>query len=79
MRRRTDTSRAARASLNREHMGSEPPVIEVREAERSSEPVDRPPLAEGGLGELYARHAGAAVGLAYLLTGDRYLAEDYQG
>ena len=53
-------------------MGSEPPVIDVREAERTneSEPQD------GGLGELYTRHAGAAVGLAYLLTGDRFLAED---
>ena len=45
-------------------------MIEVREAERIE------PQSEGGLGELYARHAGAAVGLAYLLTGDRYLAED---
>ena len=53
-------------------MGSEPPVIDVREAERTNEPEPR----DGGLGELYARHAGAAVGLAYLLTGDRFLAED---
>jgi RNA polymerase sigma-70 factor (sigma-E family) len=50
-------------------MGSEPPLIEVRHAERASTP-------SGGLGELYARHAGAAVGLAYLLTGDPHLAED---
>jgi len=33
--------------------------------------------ASGGrLAELYARHLGGAVGLAYLLTGDRHLAED---
>ena len=75
MRRRTDTSRARRASLDREPNGSEQPVIEVREAERTA-PADDQPFADGGLGELYARHAGAAVGLAYLLTGDRYLAED---
>lgn len=30
----------------------------------------------GGLEELYRRHAGDALGLAYLLTGDRALAED---
>lgn len=30
----------------------------------------------GRLGELYARHADAAIRLAYLLTGDRGLAED---
>ena len=30
----------------------------------------------GRLGELYVRHADAAVRLAYLLTGDRALAED---
>src|SRR6266571_9129414 len=30
----------------------------------------------GRLGELYLRHADAAVRLAYLLTGDRALAED---
>src|ERR671925_1042326 len=30
----------------------------------------------GRLGELYLRHADAAVRLAYLLTGDRSLAED---
>jgi RNA polymerase sigma-70 factor (sigma-E family) len=30
----------------------------------------------GGLGELYVRHADAAVRLAYLLTGDMALAED---
>jgi RNA polymerase sigma-70 factor (sigma-E family) len=57
-------------------MGSEEPVIEVREAERAPEAVDQPSDPEGGLGELYARHAGSAVGLAYLLTGDRHLAED---
>jgi RNA polymerase sigma-70 factor (sigma-E family) len=35
------------------------------------------PQAEGGrLGELYARHAPDAVRLAYLLTGDRGLAQD---
>ena len=75
MRRRTDTSRTSRASFDREAMGSEQPVIEVREAERTAD-NDEPQPLEGGLGELYARHAGAAVGLAYLLTGDRYLAED---
>ena len=47
-------------------------MIDVREAERTNEPEPR----EGGLGELYTRHAGSAVGLAYLLTGDRFLAED---
>ena len=31
---------------------------------------------EAGLDELYARHADAAGSLAYLLTGDPYLAED---
>jgi RNA polymerase sigma-70 factor (sigma-E family) len=37
-------------------------------------PVTR---AQGGrLGELYAAHAGEAIRLAYLLTGDRALAED---
>src|SRR2546425_9958607 len=30
----------------------------------------------GRLGELYVRHGDAAVRLAYLLTGDRALAED---
>src|SRR4051812_20462878 len=74
MRRRTDTSRTPRASSDREHMGSERPMIEVREAERTDSSGDQPFAA--GLGELYARHAGAAVGLGYLLTGDRYLAED---
>jgi RNA polymerase sigma-70 factor (sigma-E family) len=44
-------------------------MIEVHQAERAVVPT-------GGLGELYARHAGAAVGLAYLLTGDRHMAED---
>jgi RNA polymerase sigma-70 factor (sigma-E family) len=46
-------------------------MIEVREAETTSGT-----RSGGGLAELYERHAGAAVGLAYLLTGDRYLAED---
>ncbi len=39
------------------------------------ERLDR--VSDGGrLGELYARHAGDAARLAYLLTGDRALAED---
>jgi RNA polymerase sigma-70 factor (sigma-E family) len=39
--------------------------------------VDRMAHAETGrLGELYLRHADEAVRLAYLLTGDRALAED---
>jgi RNA polymerase sigma-70 factor (sigma-E family) len=39
--------------------------------------VDRStPAEESRLGELYLRHADAAVRLAYLLTGDRALAED---
>src|ERR671923_931917 len=39
--------------------------------------VDRQAEADGGrLGELYLRHADDAVRLAYLLTGDRALAED---
>jgi RNA polymerase sigma-70 factor (sigma-E family) len=43
-------------------------------AEVRREPETR---AEGGrLGELYAAHAGEAVRLAYLLTGNRALAED---
>jgi RNA polymerase sigma-70 factor (sigma-E family) len=33
-------------------------------------------MAEGRLGELYRRHAPDAARLAYLLTGDRALAED---
>jgi RNA polymerase sigma-70 factor (sigma-E family) len=38
---------------------------------------DSPQKIEGGrLGELYERHASDAVRLAYLLTGDRALAED---
>jgi len=32
--------------------------------------------SEGGLDELYRRHVDDALGLAYLLTGDRALAED---
>ncbi|HXJ62909.1 MAG TPA: SigE family RNA polymerase sigma factor [Actinomycetota bacterium] len=52
-------------------MEPEPPMIEVREAERTTEPS-----SPGGLAELYERHASGAIGLAYLLTGDRYLAED---
>jgi RNA polymerase sigma-70 factor (sigma-E family) len=55
-------------------MDPEPPMIEVRDAERTGR--DQEPSGEGGLAELYERHAGAAVGLAYLLTGDRYFAED---
>ncbi|MFN2589822.1 MAG: SigE family RNA polymerase sigma factor [Actinomycetota bacterium] len=39
--------------------------------------VETAKLVEGGrLGELYVRHAPGAVRLAYLLTGDRNLAED---
>jgi RNA polymerase sigma-70 factor (sigma-E family) len=39
--------------------------------------VDRVPAVEGSrVGELYQRHADAAVRLAYLLTGDRATAED---
>src|SRR5438034_11204932 len=39
--------------------------------------VDRRAAADTGrLGELYLRHAHDAVRLAYLLTGDRALAED---
>src|SRR2546427_8888668 len=40
--------------------------------------VDRPAATTttGRLGELYLRHADDAVRLAYLLTGDRGLAED---
>jgi RNA polymerase sigma-70 factor (sigma-E family) len=53
-------------------MDPEPPMIEVREAERTGAASPE----NGGLAELYERHAGAAVGLAYLLTGDRSLAED---
>lgn len=35
-----------------------------------------PPTANRALAVLYQRHAGDALGLAYLLTGDRALAED---
>ena len=45
------------------------PVIRAEEAEAGAQ-------GSGRLAEAYARHAGAAVGLAYLLTGDRHLAED---
>jgi RNA polymerase sigma-70 factor (sigma-E family) len=38
--------------------------------------VDRATVDTGRLGELYVRHAQEAVRLAYLLTGDRALAED---
>ncbi len=38
--------------------------------------VDRRAADRGRLGELYLRHAHEAVRLAYLLTGDRALAED---
>ena len=37
---------------------------------------ERPDVDTGKLGELYLRHADDAVRLAYLLTGDRSLAED---
>ena len=37
---------------------------------------ERPDVDSGKLGELYLRHADEAVRLAYLLTGDRALAED---
>src|SRR5262249_42709841 len=72
MRRTSATSKARRASIVRGPMEPDPPMIEIREAERTSE---QSPSA-GGLAELYERHAGAAIGLAYLLTGDRYHAED---
>jgi RNA polymerase sigma-70 factor (sigma-E family) len=38
--------------------------------------VDRITVDTGRLGELYVRHAQGAIRLAYLLTGDRALAED---
>src|SRR6058998_1928642 len=42
-----------------------------------SSSVDRATAGNAGrLGELYLRHADEAVRLAYLLTGDRALAED---
>ena len=48
-------------------MGRPADVAEVRE----------PKAAAGGrLGDLYLRHADSAVRLAYLMTGDRVLAED---
>jgi RNA polymerase sigma-70 factor (sigma-E family) len=37
---------------------------------------ERPATETGRLGELYQEHAGPALRLAYLLTGDRALAED---
>ena len=45
--------------------------VEDRPAEASEPEVD-----EGGLDELYARHFGSGVRLAFLLTGDRAHAED---
>jgi RNA polymerase sigma-70 factor (sigma-E family) len=49
--------------------------------ERIGVSLEEPPTAiddavEGGIGELYARHIGAGVRLAFLLTGDRGHAED---
>ena len=44
--------------------------------ERPAEGGLEQPMAEGGLDELYARHIGAGVRLAFLLTGDRAHAED---
>ena len=38
--------------------------------------LEEPDTADGGLDELYARHIGAGVRLAFLLTGDRAHAED---
>lgn len=38
--------------------------------------VDRPAEEKGRIGELYLQHAVGAVRLAYLLTGDRAVAED---
>jgi len=52
-------------------MPRERPVIRAGAVE-----VPEAPPQTRGLEELYARHAGAMVGLAYLLTGDRYQAED---
>lgn len=39
-------------------------------------PAEAPAMPDGRLAELYERHAPAAGRLAYLLTGDRSLAED---
>jgi RNA polymerase sigma-70 factor (sigma-E family) len=50
-------------------VGDERSIISV-EMERAE------PLAGDRLGELYVRHAPDAIRLAYLLTGDRTLAED---
>jgi RNA polymerase sigma-70 factor (sigma-E family) len=38
--------------------------------------MDTPESTEGSLGELYVRYAPEGIRLAYLLTGDRALAED---
>jgi RNA polymerase sigma-70 factor (sigma-E family) len=38
--------------------------------------IEEGTASPGRLGELYVRHAGAAIRLAYFLTGDRELAED---
>lgn len=40
--------------------------------------VEEPPIVtnEGGLDDLYARHIGAGIRLAFLLTQDRGHAED---
>jgi len=48
-----------------------------RDGRMLSETVDRRrDIETGRLGELYVRHADDAIRLAYLLTGDRALAED---
>jgi RNA polymerase sigma-70 factor (sigma-E family) len=47
--------------------------LEDRPAERG---LEEPDAIEGSLDELYARHIGAGVRLAFLLTGDRAHAED---
>jgi RNA polymerase sigma-70 factor (sigma-E family) len=47
--------------------------LEDRPAERG---LEEPDAIEGSLDELYARHIGAGVRLAFLLTGDRSHAED---
>jgi len=49
--------------------------------ERTGVSLEEPPTAiddpvEGGIDELYARHIGSGVRLAFLLTGDRTHAED---
>jgi RNA polymerase sigma-70 factor (sigma-E family) len=51
-------------------------MMETRTVEEVATPTDTTPTDRGRLETLYARYAPDAARLAYLLTGDRALAED---